>query len=222
MNIVVFYGQSHHGNTYRLTQRLLRALGPAQVTAFTMADIPPCVGCAQCIMATETACPHHSRIAPLLSALDGADVLIMASPTSCMGMTGQLKSFCDHLGYRWMVHRPADLRGAVGVAVSTAAGSGAGQTTRQMAEQMTWWSVGRVYRLPFVLRAANLDAVPARRQAGLERQIRRLAARIRRAAARRTPSARVRLLFAFMRLSHRKGWNAVETAYWQAQGWIPR
>ena len=62
MNIVVFHGQSHHGNTYHLTERLLHALQPAQVTAFTMADIPPCVGCAQCIMATEAACPHHSRI----------------------------------------------------------------------------------------------------------------------------------------------------------------
>ena len=39
MNIVVFHGQSHHGNTYHLTERLLHALQPAQVTAFTMADI---------------------------------------------------------------------------------------------------------------------------------------------------------------------------------------
>ncbi|HEY8391580.1 MAG TPA: NAD(P)H-dependent oxidoreductase, partial [Capillibacterium sp.] len=43
-----------------------------------------------------------------------------------LGMTGQLKTFLDHMGYRWLPHRPhPQMFRKIGLAVSTAAGAGA-------------------------------------------------------------------------------------------------
>ncbi|MDO5520930.1 MAG: NAD(P)H-dependent oxidoreductase [bacterium] len=48
------------------------------------------------------------------------------SPCYCMGMTGALKSFLDHLAYLWLSHRPhPQMFHKVGVVISCAGGAGA-------------------------------------------------------------------------------------------------
>ena len=49
-----------------------------------------------------------------------------ATPPTVPSMTGQLKTFLDHMGYRWLPHRPhPQMFRKIGLAVSTAAGAGA-------------------------------------------------------------------------------------------------
>jgi len=43
-----------------------------------------------------------------------------------MEMSGQLKTFFDHMAYRWISHRPhPSMKNKIGVAISTTAGAGA-------------------------------------------------------------------------------------------------
>lgn len=94
-----------------------------------------CVGCTVCFEETESKCPHYTRLAPLTEALDEADVIILASPVYVYHVTGAMKSFLDHYGWRWMVHRPEEKMFAKqAVCISTAAGAGMKSANKDMAD----------------------------------------------------------------------------------------
>ncbi len=81
-----------------------------------------CVGCMQCILKDEKRCPHYEKLRPLTEAMDAADVIILASPVYVYHVTGAMKTFLDHYGYRWLIHRPvASMFGKQGVCISTSA-----------------------------------------------------------------------------------------------------
>ena len=67
-----------------------------------------CIGCTNCFERSETSCPHYEKLRPITKAMDDADVIILASPVYVYHATGAMKSFLDHYGYRWMVHRPEE------------------------------------------------------------------------------------------------------------------
>ena len=82
-------------------------------------------------MESEKKCPHYGAISPITSAMDEADVIILASPVYVYHATGAMKAFLDHYGYRWMVHRPAkSMFRKQGVCISTAAGAGLSSTNK--------------------------------------------------------------------------------------------
>ena len=93
-------------------------------------------------------------------------------------MTGQMKEFCDHMAYRWISHRPVDMHRKIGVAISTAAGGGAENVTKELSRQLLWWSVGSIHSIAFSVRADNWDAVKPSRKKKVERKVARLAERI--------------------------------------------
>ena len=68
--------------------------------------IDDCIGCFQCIIKGEESCPHYDQVSAVMKALEAADVIIIDSPTYVMNVTGQLKTFFDHMAYRWISHRP--------------------------------------------------------------------------------------------------------------------
>lgn len=223
MKITAVYGQVHKKNTYKVTQLLLNQLDCSKedIVEFNINDIPPCCGCTQCINKDEHLCPHHEQIANIITAIDDADIIVLASPNYCMGMTGQMKSFCDHMAYRWMSHRPVDMRSKIGVAISTTAGIGASKTTKQIAEQMIWWSIGRVYQMPFTVGAFSMEEAKPKRMDKLNNKISKLAKTINRKIDRSKPCFKTKFYFRIMSMMH-KGmpWNQIETDYWKEKGWI--
>ncbi len=79
-----------------------------------------CVGCMQCILKDEKRCLHYEKLRPLTEAMDAA--IILASPVYVYHVTGAMKTFLDHYGYRWLIHRPvASMFGKQGVCISTSA-----------------------------------------------------------------------------------------------------
>ena len=65
-----------------------------------------------------------------------------------MGMTGQLKTFLDHMGYRWLSHRPhPQMFRKIGLAVSTAAGAGAKRVTKDLRRRYFFWGTPGVTAL---------------------------------------------------------------------------
>lgn len=223
MKITVVHGQAHKKNTYKLTQMLLSALDCEKddISEFYVNGISQCVGCTQCILKDEKLCPHLAETTPIIEAIDRADVILFDTPNYCMGMSGQLKSFCDHMAYRWMSHRPHDMRHKIGVAVSTAAGSGAKKATKEICNNFIWWSMGRTYQLPVIVSALNFDEISEKRMKKIKKKVARLADKINREVGKVKPCIKTRFFFRMMTMMHSgMAWSEVETAYWKKQGWI--
>lgn len=108
MKITVIYGQHHKGNTWNLTRLFLNQFENAQISEFFLPKSAPsyCIGCLKCMYEGEAFCPHAEKVQPIAAALDEADLIVFASPCYVMNMTGQMKALMDHMGYRYMSHRP--------------------------------------------------------------------------------------------------------------------
>lgn len=221
MKAAVFYGTRRKGTTWRLTQEFLAGLDGAEIQEFFLPQAAdrPCTGCMACF--TGGTCPHAAAMAPLLKALDAADVVVCASPVYVMGMAAGLKGFFEHLACRWMVHRPqAGMFRKVGVAISTAAGPCTGGTLREIRRQLRWLGAARSWGLGAAV-GGGWDWISEKKRRALTRRAKKLARRVSRAAGRSKPELRVRLLFRVMARVHRKpGWAEGEHTYWKSQGWL--
>lgn len=224
MKVVVVHGQAHKGNTYHLTHMLLDELDcdKEDVKEFNVNGIGQCVGCYNCILKDEGLCPHWAQMVPIIEAIDQADVIIIDTPNYCMGMSGQLKSFFDHMAYRWMSHRPnGHMRNKIGVAISTTAGMGASKATKDICNQFLWWAVGKTYQLPFTVAAFSWNEVNDKKKMKLARKVKGLGRRINHKVGSVRPGLKTSLYFQMMKMMQ-KGmvWNKVDHDYWEKQGWI--
>lgn len=224
MKVVMINGQNHKGSTYHIGRMLAEKLAaPADITEFFLPrDMPHfCLGCTQCFVKDETACPHYAAISPITAAMDDADVLIFASPVYVFHATGSMKAFLDHYGWRWMPHRPEPKmfkkRAAV---ISTAAGGGMRSTNKDMADSLYYWGVARVYKYGLAVQAVSWDEVSEKRRAAAEKHTDRIAAAIRRREGHVTPCFKTRTIFTLMRFLIPVIKNPPDYAYWQAQGWL--
>lgn len=223
MKITIIYGQAHKGNTYNVTERLLKSLDYQEddITRFFINNIPNCVGCTKCIMKGEEFCPHFEYIDPLVKSMDRADVLIISTPNYCMEMSGQMKTFFDHLAYRWISHRPnGSMKQKIGIAISTAAGAGAKKVIKSIKRQLFWLSVGKIYQLPFVIKAYKLDEANVARLNKLKTKTDKLAIRINN-ADNVNPSLTSKIAFNIMgKMQKNNRWNKLEINHWRKNRWI--
>ncbi len=224
MKIVSVHGQTHRGSTYHITHMLLDKLNCARedISEFYVNDISDCIGCYQCIMKGENTCPHRNQIEKIISAIEEADVIIIDSPTYVFNVSGQLKTFFDHMGYRWISHRPyPTMKQKIGVAISTTAGAGAKQTTKLIATQMFWWSVGKIYQLPVTVAAMSWNQVSAKRKAEAERKTAKLAKAIQNKSGHVKPGIKARFMFFIMKQMHKgMDYSPLDMNYWKEKGWI--
>ena len=225
MEIVVLHGQSHKGSTWHVTKLLLDELNPKidSIVEFQTNDIKPCLGCFTCIIKDEALCPHRAVIGQIIEAIEQADIIIAESPNYCMGMSGQLKVLFDHMGYRWMSHRPHPaMKQKIGIAVSTTAGMGAGKVTKDIVRQMFWWGVAKTYHLPFTVAAMGWDDVKEDRKTKLRKKVKKLSQKIIKRLNKVKPGIRSRFIFNMMRTMQRgkNSWNPVDRKHWEECGWI--
>ena len=130
-------------------------------------------------MKGELKCPHAEIVQPVVRAIEEADLVILDSPCYVLGMTGQLKTFLDHMGYRWMPHRPhPQMFRKIGLAVSTAAGAGAKKVTKELRRHFFYWGIPKSFSYAKNIRATNWEMVPAKKKARIEKEVTRLAAKI--------------------------------------------
>lgn len=224
MKVAVIHGQAHQGSTYNVTRSLLDELNceESDIWEFRINGMGQCVGCFQCILKDEEKCPHREQVEPIIRAMEEADVIVVESPNYVMGMTGQLKSFFDHLGYRWMAHRPnGEMRKKIAVAISTTAGSGAKKATKDIATQFMWLATGKIYQLPFVVQASSWDGVKEDKKEQIQKKTLALAKKINRKTGKVNPSLKVRFYFFIMKQMQKSvGYNPVDVAWWKSNGWI--
>ena len=171
MKITIIHGQNHQGSTCNIARMLAERLSGQVEEFFLPRDFGEfCMGCTSCFMVSETKCPHYEKLLPITRALDGADVIILASPVYVYHATGAMKAFLDHYGFRWMVHRPEEaMFKKQAVCISTAAGRGMKSTNQDMAHSMFFWGVARTYKYGVAVMETSWERVSAKKKQAIEK-----------------------------------------------------
>lgn len=224
MKITMIHGQNHQGSTCQIARILAKKLDGEVKEFFLPRDFGEfCVGCTMCFTKTETKCPHYEKLLPITKAIDEADVLIFASPVYVYHVTGPMKAFLDHYGWRWMVHRPEEkMFSKQAVCISTAAGAGMKSTNKDMADTMFFWGVGKTYRYGKAIRATSWKQVTEKRKQKMDAELTNLANKIKKQQGKVVPSLKTKLFFFGMSMAHKKGMIPVDDQYWREKGWTGR
>ncbi|MDR1796969.1 MAG: NAD(P)H-dependent oxidoreductase [Clostridiales Family XIII bacterium] len=214
------------GSTHAIALMLLDEIGRlepgAQIDEFCVAGFKPCVGCFSCFANGEDTCPHYAEVHPIATAIEQADVVVLDSPTYVMGISGAMKSFLDHLAYRWFAHRPHPSMGKkIGVAISTTGGSGVRGVTKALKAQFFGLSMAKYYRLGFSIMAFNWGDVNPKKKARIERAVRRTARRVVALSGKAKRGLFLRLLLWGIHFMQQKNdWFPLDHQWWKDNGWI--
>jgi multimeric flavodoxin WrbA len=222
MKITVINGQSHKGSTYHIGKMLADKLGGEITEYFLPKDFGDmCIGCTACILKSEQLCPHYQRLEKLTNAIDEADVLIFTSPVYVYHVTGAMKSFLDHYGYRWMVHRPEKkMFSKQAVCISTAAGAGTKSTNKDIADSLFFWGVPKIYKYGVNVRAMSYSRISDKTKAEIDKKTTDIANKIKAKNGRVKVGLKTKGFFEIMRMiQHKSGWNEADTDYWHNKGW---
>ena len=223
MKITLIHGQNHKGSTYHIARMTAEKLGGSIEEFFLPKDCgADCFGCFACMEKGREFCPHSSQVGAILDSMLAADVIVIGSPTYVMEMTGQLKSFFDHLFSAWLSHRPEQaMFGKTAVVVSTAAGAGMGGVTKSMAKQLFYLGVPKVYRLPVRASAMSWEGVKEKEK--ISARAGQIARKISRADGKARPGFKLRLMFSVMRQAQMKNdWSPLDKKHWEDKGWLAK
>lgn len=224
MKITMIHGQNHKGSTYHIGRTLAEALEPeANITEFFLPrDLNHfCLGCYTC-MEDEEKCPFYEEKKRIADAMEQADLLIFTTPNYCMAPSAPLKAFIDLFYQYWIPHRPRrDMFSKKAVVISTTAGTGAGQAIKTVKRTLAYWGVPYIKTYGVAVQASCWAEVKADKKERIEKDMVKLAGKIRRASCGK-PSPYIRFLFHMMVLSRKNqvGDLPAETVYWKENGWL--
>lgn len=221
MKITIIHGQSHKGSTYHIARMLAEKVGGEITEFFLPHDFSEnCLGCTSCFMKGEENCPHYEKLLPINKAMFEADLLIFASPVYVYHATGAMKSFLDHYGYMWMVHRPRrEMFTKQAVCISTAAGGGTKSTNKDMSDSLFFWGVPKIYNIGVNVQATDWKSVSEKIKKSTEHKTDVIAKKIKSRNGKITPGIKTGAFFFMMSLMQKNGWNEADKIYWHEMGW---
>jgi multimeric flavodoxin WrbA len=127
------------GNTDLILQEALAAAKAegADVNLIRVSDyrLLPCSGCMSCFSTKK--CVNEDDGESLYQEIVKADGIIMGSPSYFQGITGQMKTFIDRVGFLALARGRKDFAEKVGGVIAVARRSGVSSTCNQMITFMT-------------------------------------------------------------------------------------
>lgn len=226
MKTVVIYGTEHKGSTYNIVKLFLKNLDVTDVNLkefYLPKDLPDyCCGCVNCIKKGEEYCPHYKKTAPIIDAMETADLIILASPVYVMRVTGQMKTFLDHFAFQFMIHRPNKaMFSKTALVITTAAGAGMKPAIKDITTSLTYWGVGKIFTYGKAVKAADWQGVEDSRKKQIKQEVAVLSEKILKSIGHITPNLKVRALFYVMRFVQKKhSFMPTDRKYWEKQGWL--
>ncbi len=230
MKVAIVYGNQHKGSTYHCVEIFKNNISQKESTEFIEFFLPKnmpyfCVGCFNCIYKGEENCPHAESMKPIIDAFDMADGIVLASPNYVMNVSGAMKSFLDHMAFRWLPHRPhAGTFDKIGAAIATTAGMGAGKVVRYMRQNLDYWGVKRIYTSQIAVMAKSWEEVSPKNKVKAGKRMAKLADRFYKAYVKRGKTKarlKTRILFSLMRgMQKNNDYNPTDRAHWKKNGWL--
>ena len=183
MKITVINGTEKKGVTYNLKEIFLEGFrDKAEITEYYLPrDCPGfCCGCTTCFRGEEKKCKDAEYVQKIERSLLEADLLVFTSPAYVYHATGAMKAFLDHLGYRWMPHRPAEeMFGKRAVIITQCLGGGSGSTAKDIKDSLSWWGVSSIKVISFKLMSEILwDKLPAEKKDKMTGDLKKLASKM--------------------------------------------
>lgn len=214
------------GSTRQISTLLIdevKKLQPdVEVTEYVITDFKSCIGCFSCFANGEETCPHYEEVHPIATSIEQADIIIVTSPTYCMGISGAMKSFFDHLGYRWFSHRPhPSMSTKIGIAISTTGSLGARKTTKDIKGHFFGLSIAKYIRLSYAVMATGWDQIKEKKKNRIYSDLKRTAKIINKKSSKATRSLYLKFILFMMKNVHKNNdWFPLDKEWWQKQGWI--
>lgn len=221
MNITIIKATNRkNSSTYNAAKYFVSKLKDVgEVFEFTLPEDMPhiCRGCYACLYGNEDKCGGARYLEPINEAISKSGILIFCCPVWCFHAPGQIKSFLDHYGYRWMVHRPNfDMMHKQAVIITTAGGGGLKSAARDIKDSMDYWGIARTYIVTQSVWSFFWNDMPEKFKKSFIKKIDRTAKMIEKNAANPRPSIKVKFLYKMFKRLHLndKMWE-IDNEYWK-------
>lgn len=163
VNVTIIYGTLSKANTYNCVQLLLNSLRlnmNINITEFFLPKDLPAFnrGCFSYIINGEERHHHVNYVDSIVKSLDDSDLIILASPVFACDISTEMKSFLDHLSYRYMQDKTNySMNNKIGLVMSTAKGAGLFHTTRTLKRNLNFWGISKIFKFSETLYEMNLE-----------------------------------------------------------------
>ncbi|MDP4145144.1 MAG: flavodoxin family protein [Bacillota bacterium] len=180
MKITIIYGSPRKGTTYNAIQVVKEEIQKKDDVEFVEFFLPKdapvfCKGCFQCFFKGAENCPDAKYIQPIVKELDSSDGIIIGSPIYVLQLSGALKSFFDHMGYCYLVHRPRFFKQKA-LVITTTAGAGIGNCSKYISQNLSYWGINKVYKCGQAVMATNWDEISPKNKEKFIGKLRRASA----------------------------------------------
>ena len=221
MNITLIKATKRkNSSTYNGAQYLISKISDVEnVFEFTLPEDMPhiCKGCYLCLSGKEDKCGGAEFLKPINDAFEKSQLVIFCSPVWCFHTPGQIKSFLDHYGYRWLVHRPNfDMINKQAVVITTAGGGGLKSTAKDIKDSMDYWGVARTHVVTQSVWQYSWSDMPEKFKKDFKSKLDKTAVKVCKFSRNLRPSLKVKLLYKMFSKLHLndKMWE-IDNDYWK-------
>lgn len=221
MNITIIKATNRkNSSTYNAAKYFISKLSDVgEVFEFTLPEDMPhiCRGCYVCLYGHEEKCGGYEYLKPINDAFSRSQLIIFCCPVWCFHAPGQIKSFLDHYGYRWLVHRPNfEMLEKQAVIITTAGGGGLKSAAKDIKDSMDYWGIARTHVVTQSVWGYFWNDMPDKFKKSFEKNLDKTAKKVEKHAENLKPSLKVRSLYnMFLKLHlNNKLWE-IDNAYWK-------
>lgn len=231
MKIAVINGTEKIGITFKLKEMFLEQFrGNSEISEFYLPKGCPtfCAGCTTCFVKGENNCRNSQYARPIREAIENADLCVFTSPAYVMHTTGAMKSFLDHMAFRWMPHRPhSAMFSKRAVIITQCLGAGAKSAAKDIKDSLSWWGVSQIEIFTASLMSDTVwDRLPQKKQIKITSRVKKLSKRFARINYKKPAHTKFKTKIKFymcrmiQKSIHKKQGDTLDYTYWKEQGWL--
>ena len=221
MNITVIKATKRkNSSTYNAAKHFISKLENVnKVYEFTLPDDMPhiCTGCYGCLHGHEDKCGGYNYLKSINDAIARSQIIVFCSPVWCFHTPGQIKTFLDHYGFRWLVHRPDfEMLKKQAVIITTAGGGGLKSAANDIKDSMNYWGIARTHIVTQSVWGYFWNDMPLSMKNKFIAKLDKTAAKVSRLSKNVKPSLKVKLLFMMFKNLHLndKMWP-IDNEFWK-------
>lgn len=223
MKILTIIGTPHKGNTRAITDLFLDEFKGNEFDEIVLPNDFPnfCYGCANCILKGESNCPHYEEVSKIISRIEQADLIILATPVFVGSCTSGMKALLDHLAYMWLVHRPNEtMFNKVGLIITSAGGSGVKATVKLLKQSFLFLGVPQVYNFGVTTMKMGGNYAEYEDKDDIKKDVKKKSNKIKKALKNRKIGFKTKFFFKIFGMTQKNGWNKIDSDYWKEKGWL--
>lgn len=90
---------------------------------------------------------------------------------------------------------------------------------KDMADSLFWWGTGKIYKFGVAVNETSWNRVKDDKKLAYDKKLSTLAKKIAQKQGRVKPSVKTKVIFNFMSIMQKNGFNKPDMEYWKEKGW---